>query len=222
MLKPIQGLMQNFHQRVISPGLKLVVMISFSLLLVNWKPVMALAAPNIPNPSELSRAVQEIENLDAMRSGLASSLEGRTEEPTLQTMKEVCRPVGMRAMQLSQENGWQVKQIAKKYRNPAHAPDHLQAQIALAKFEREPDLVGFWDRETIDGQPGTRYYRRIDVEASCLACHGLKENRPQFVEDNYPQDLAYNFHVGDLRGMYAVFIPDNVKQAIQDAVNPSS
>jgi hypothetical protein len=60
------------------------------------------------------------------------------------------------------------------------------------------------------------------VEASCLVCHGAKENRPQFVKDNYPQDLAYNFHVGDLRGMYAVFIPDDMKQAIQDAVNPPS
>lgn len=222
MLKPIQKSMQNFHQRVISLGLTLVVMISFSLLLVNWNPVMALAAPNIPQPSELSRAVEEIENLDAMRSGLASSLEGRTEEPTLQTMQEVCRPVGMRARQLSQENGWQVKQIAKKHRNPAHAPDNLQSRIALARFEQHPELVGFWDRETIDGQSGTRYYRRINVEASCLACHGLKENRPQFVKDNYPQDLTYNFHVGVLRGMYAVFIPDDVKQAIQDAVNPSS
>ncbi len=220
MLKPIQEVIQNFHQRRISHILKLVVTLSFSVLLFSWKPAMALAAPNIPNPSELSRAVQEIENLDAMRSGLAASLEGRTEEPTMQTMKEVCRPVGMRAMQLSHENGWQVKQIAKKYRNPAHAPDNLHAQIALAKFEREPDLVGFWDRETIDGQLGTRYYRRIDVEASCLACHGLKESRPQFVKDNYPQDLAYNFDVGDLRGMYSVFIPDDVKQALQDAANP--
>lgn len=220
MLKPIQKFMGNFHQGVINPVFKLFVAFSFSLLLFSGKPVTALAAPNIPNPSELSRAVEEIENLDAMRSGLAASLEGRTEEPTLQTMKEVCRPVGMRAMQLSQENGWQVKQIAKKYRNPTHAPDNLHAQIALARFEREPDLIGFWDRETIDGQSGTRYYRRINVEANCLVCHGAKDNRPQFVKDNYPQDLAYNFHVGDLRGMYSVFIPDDVKQAIQDAVNP--
>ncbi|MBF2072478.1 MAG: DUF3365 domain-containing protein [Synechococcales cyanobacterium C42_A2020_086] len=220
MLKLIQKSIQNSYQHVISPVFKVVIPISFSVLLFSWQPATALAAPNIPNPGELSRAVQEIENLDAMRSGLAASLEGRTEEPTLQTMQEVCRPVGMRAMQLSQENGWQVKQIAKKYRNPAHAPDNLQSRIALARFEQNPELVGFWDRETIDEQLGTRYYRRINVEATCLVCHGAKENRPQFVKDNYPQDLAYNFHVGDLRGMYSVFIPDNVKQSIQDAVNP--
>ncbi|EKQ69550.1 hypothetical protein OsccyDRAFT_2186 [Leptolyngbyaceae cyanobacterium JSC-12] len=119
MSKPIQKPMQNC-QAILKPVLKLVITISFILGLFSWQTTVALAVPNIPKPSELSHAVQEIENLDAMRSGLAASLEGRTEEPTMQTMQEVCRPVGIRAMQLSQENGWQVKQIAKKYRNPAH------------------------------------------------------------------------------------------------------
>ncbi len=199
--------------------MSLVLIIGVSLLSIGWHPAIASAAPVIPNPNELAQAVQEIESLDAMRTGLAASLEGSTEVPTMQTMKEVCRPVGMRAIQLSQENGWQVKQIAKKYRNPDHAPGNLHDQIALAKFNQEPELIGFWDRETLDQQTGTRYYRRIDVEASCLACHGLKDRRPQFVKDGYPQDLAYNFHVGDLRGMYAVFIPDDIQKAIEKAVN---
>ncbi|ASC73389.1 hypothetical protein XM38_043540 [Halomicronema hongdechloris C2206] len=172
------------------------------------------------NPADLAKAVEEIEYLDAMRSGLASSLEGTTEAPTLQTMKEVCKPVGMRAKQLSQDNGWRVKQIASKYRNPAHAPDTFHDKRALAKFEQDPELTGFWERETLNGQDGTRYYRRINVEASCLACHGAQGDRPQFVKDNYPQDLAYDFQVGDLRGMYAVFIPD-VKQALEGALSES-
>lgn len=187
------------------------------MLLISLYPTAALAQTD---PTQLSKAVQEIEQLDAMRSGLASTLKGRTEEPTLQTMKEVCRPVGMRAMELSQENGWQVKQIASKYRSPAHAPDDLHASMALAKFQQDPELVGFWDRETINNQAGTRYYRRINVEQSCLACHGLRNQRPQFVKDNYPQDLAYNFRVGDLRGMYSVFIPD-VKAVLQSALQES-
>lgn len=207
--------MQTLYQRVLS----FILILGVSLLLSNWNPGIASAAPIISNPNELAQAVQEIESLDAMRTGLASSLEGNTEVPTMQTMKEVCRPVGMRAIQLSQENGWQVKQIATKYRNPDHAPGNLHDQIVLSKFNQEPELIGFWDRETLDKQLGTRYYRRIDVESSCLACHGLKDRRPQFVKDGYPQDLAYNFNVGDLRGMYAVFIPDDLQKIIQNAVN---
>jgi hypothetical protein len=220
MLNLIQKFFQKLHQLVLSILVKLFLLISFSLLMIAWSPAIVLAAPIIPHPDELVRAVQEIEALDTMRTGLASTLEGSTEEPTKQTMKEVCRPVGMKAMELSKENGWQVTQIANKYRNPDHAPHNLHDKMALAKFEQDPNLVGLWNLETINQQTGTRYYRRIDVEASCLVCHGLKDRRPQFVQDGYPQDLAYNFKVGDLRGMYAVFIPDDVKKAIQDSVNP--
>ena len=158
-----------------------------SVLLI-WNPSIAQADIEA---AQLAKAVQEIEYLDAMRSGLASTLEGQKQEPTIQTFKEVCQPVGMRAKQLSQENGWQVKQIAKKYRNSAHAPDNLHSQIALAKFEQNPELIGFWEQEKLNGKDGIRYYRRINVEASCLACHGRKNSRPQFVKDKYPQDPSF-------------------------------
>lgn len=168
----------------------------------------------------LSKAVQSIEELDSMRSGLASYLETDPEQPTAETMKKVCKPVGMKAQQLSQENGWQVKQISNKYRNPAHAPDGPESRKALARFERDAELMGFWQAETVGEQAGTRYYRRIDVEASCLACHGGKAGRPEFVKNNYPEDLAYNFKEGDLRGMYSVFMPE-MQAALQDALTQS-
>ncbi len=180
-----------------------------------WNPSIADAQTE---PTQLAKAVQEIEYLDTLRSGLASTLENSTEEPTIQTLKEVCKPVGMRAKQLSQENGWQVKQISSKYRNPAHTPDNLQSKRVLAKFEQNPELIGLWQRETFNDQNGVRYYRRINVEASCLACHGARDSRPQFVKESYPQDLAYNFKTGDLRGVYAVFIPD-IQTVLQEAAN---
>ncbi|MFE4106888.1 Tll0287-like domain-containing protein [Almyronema epifaneia] len=196
---------------------RLMLGIALGALLLIAHPAIAQAQPE---PAELAKAVEEIENLDALRRTLAASLAETATAPTAETLKQVCKPVGMKAMQLSQANGWQIKQIANKYRNPAHAPDNLQAQIALAKFEQNPDLKGFWQTETQAGESGVRYYRRIDVAASCLACHGGKSDRPQFVKDNYPQDRAYNFNVGDLRGLYAVFMPD-VKQAIAEALTGS-
>lgn len=191
-------------QRLLNISLSFLIGVTVLLMVLMGNPAIANAETN---PVQLSKAVQEIEYLDAMRSGLASTLKDQPEVPDLDTFKKVCKPVGMRAKQLSQENNWQVKQIAKKYRNPDHAPDSLQALMALAKFEQNPQLIGFWNQETLNGKEGTRYYRRINVEASCLACHGAKGNRPEFVKEKYPQDLAYDFKVGDLRGMYAVFIP---------------
>jgi hypothetical protein len=48
----------------------------------------------------------------------------------------------------------------------------------------------------------------ITVQPSCLACHGPKDERPAFVKKDYPEDRAYGFEDGDLRGIYAVFVPD--------------
>jgi len=182
--------------------------VALCLILLSFcTPQSALANSD---PSQLSHAIEEIENLDALRSGLASSLKDMPETITPETFKQVCKPVGMKAKQLSQENGWQVKQIASKYRNPAHAPDTPEAEAALELLDTHPELMGFWEPETLNGQSGRRYYRRIDVEATCLGCHGAKGARPEFVKQKYPQDLAYDFEVGDLRGMYAVFIPDDL------------
>jgi hypothetical protein len=37
-------------------------------------------------PAALAKAVSEMEQLDRMRVGLASTLKGRSEEPTMETM----------------------------------------------------------------------------------------------------------------------------------------
>lgn len=160
------------------------------------------------SPDQLAKAVEAIENLDALRSGLASTLEGKTEPPTAETMKTVCKPVGMEAKRIAQTEGWQLRQVSQKYRNPEHRPQNATELVALEQFSANSELQGLWQRGQVNGQPGTHYFRRINVSPGCLACHGQKSRRPQFVANNYPEDLAYDFKPGDLRGMYATFIPD--------------
>ncbi len=155
------------------------------------------------DPMELGQAVTEVELLDQMRSGLASSLADNPTTPTIETFRAVCAPVGKRAQEIAKTNGWQVRQVALKYRNPAHKPQNQREEAALEEFSTHPDLQAFWQTD----DQATYYFRRIQVEASCLACHGAKDQRPSFISAKYPQDLAYNFAVGDLRGMYEVIIP---------------
>ncbi|MCT0198978.1 DUF3365 domain-containing protein [Synechococcus sp. CS-1325] len=165
----------------------------------------------------LSKAVVAMEQLDQLRISLASTLEGRSEEPTIETMKEVCKPVGLRAIAIGKENGWQVRQVATKFRNPDHAPTNLQERQVIDLFSRHPEINGLWEPAVAEEGVGLNYYRRINVEASCLACHGTKANRPAFVKANYPDDKAFDFKLGDLRGMYAVYMPE-LSAAL--AVNP--
>lgn len=174
-----------------------------TLLTVVWN----VPAAGGPDPDELARVVQAIENLNALRSGLAGTFEGRQEPADQTTFQQVCKPVGMQAKRLAQTNGWQVIQMAEKYRNPAHQLDP-EGRSAYRLLEVNKRLMGLWTRTELEGQVGTRYFRRITVESSCLACHGAKKNRPAFIKKTYPNDRAYDFQEGDLRGIYAVFVPD--------------
>jgi hypothetical protein len=187
-----------------------------ALLLLGLSPATALAAAGEApvDPAVLARAVAQMEQLDRLRISLASSLEGSSEEPTMDTMREVCMPVGKRAVAIGQENGWQVRQVASKYRNPDHAPAGTEETEVIDLFARQPEITGLWEPATAEQGAGVNYYRRIDVQASCLACHGSKDSRPAFVKEKYPADRAFNFKPGDLRGMYAVFIPE-----VQAAMN---
>lgn len=47
------------------------------------------------------------------------------------------------------------------------------------------------------------------VGAACLACHGEKNTRPEFVKEKFPEDRAHGFNAGDLRGLYSVFVADS-------------
>lgn len=165
-----------------------------------------------PTPPEPIRAAVEdrIEAINNMRESLARTID--TPDVDKETFQRVCKPVGMRAKQLAQSTGWDVQQLAVKYRNPAHVPD-AEADSVHAVFADHPEQTSTWLRTVRNGTLGWRYLRRIDVQPSCLACHGAKESRPDFVKQGYPQDRAYGFEPGDLRGLYAVFVADSLATA---------
>ena len=161
-----------------------------------------------PARAALARAVQEVEALDLLRSTLARTFAAGGVSANDSTFAQVCKPVKGKAMALAKETGWSIAQLAERNRNPDNTLDS-EARVAFRQFQREPALVSVTRRTTYKGVAGTRYLRRITVESACLACHGAKEQRPDFVSRNYPADKAFGFAAGDLRGVYSVFIPDS-------------
>lgn len=159
------------------------------------------------DPEALARAVREVERIDAMRSALAGTLARSPTPPDPETFEQVCKPVGAEAHRVALENGWRFVQMAVRYRNPAHQAD-AEAASAMAAMHEDGAIRGLWLRTAMEGDAGTRYLRRITVEPSCLACHGERDARPDFVKENYPDDRAFGFANGDLRGVYSVFLPD--------------
>lgn len=155
---------------------------------------------------DLARAVTEVERLDALRASLATQF-GTAEQPDRAMFQEVCAPVGEEAKRVAEANGWTVRQLAEKYRNPVNTADREAARF-IHTFTADPSVQGVWIRTEMNGVPGMRYLRRIEVKESCMPCHGTRDSRPEFIKTGYPRDRAYNFDVGDIRGVYSVFIPD--------------
>lgn len=159
---------------------------------------------------ELARAVAAVERLDSLRATLAASFAGTGVEPDRETFQRVCAPVGQEARRIAGENGWKVEQLAIRYRNPAHEADR-KARGVMELMEKRPDLMGLWERSPAKRDPKLRYFRRIEVRPACLACHGAKDRRPEFVEESYPDDRAFGFAPGDLRGVYSVTFPSDAE-----------
>jgi len=159
----------------------------------------------------VARAVTEIEALDALRSTLARTFAAGGVTATDSTFAQVCKPVKMQSMKVAREQGWMIAQLAERNRNADNTLD-AGARRVFTAMQRDPALMGQWERTTLKGTTGLRYYRRVTVEPSCLACHGAKAARPDFVVKGYPKDKAFGFAVGDLRGLYSVFLPDSTSQ----------
>jgi hypothetical protein len=150
-------------------------------------------------PSEMTSAVEAIEQIHALREGLANSLDSNS-VATQETFSKVCKPVGQQAELLSNKNPWKLRQVSDKYRNPKHKANDDE-MIAIQKFKNNPEMLSLFS----ESKEGVYYFRRITVQAKCLSCHGDADKRPEFIKKNFPQDLAFNFKVGDLRGLYSVY-----------------
>lgn len=189
---------------------RLLLLVSLLSLVVACKQQPSADAPEATEPDATLRTavVDEIEALNAMRSRLALTINEDSVDQG--TFARVCKPVGQRAQTIAAERGWAVQQVAEKYRNPANQPDSAAA-VVHTRFAENDDLTRLWTRTERNGTTGWRYYRRIVVEPSCMACHGAQEDRPAFIRQNYPDDRAYGFSPGDLRGLYAVFVPDSLR-----------
>jgi hypothetical protein len=158
------------------------------------------------NRARIAEAINFLDSLNNMRSALAAGIQGSHEKITEGTFAQVCKPVGAALKSKALEQGWTASHVAKRYRNPAHALGDKQRNL-FNLFMDSPKLDALVLHDMHNSQIGFSIYRRINVEDSCLACHGAQSSRPNFIVSKYPKDLAYNFKSGDLRGLYWVFIP---------------
>jgi hypothetical protein len=182
------------------------VRIVFAIALVGTLAGASLAASADDAARKKDRAEEIAKELVSLRSDLARTLISAQTEVTEQTFQQVCGPVGARAKERAAQEGVVIRQAAIKNRNPKHAASPSEARV-LNAFLRDPGKKDQWDQTQIEGKTYDRYMRRIDVEEPCLQCHGPKDSRPNFIVTKYPDDKAFDFTVGDLRGAIVVMVP---------------
>jgi len=156
-----------------------------------------------------SQVIDQLNQLSKMREGLASSLVGRSSQDpiTADTFQKVCAPVGKALREWASSSGVHAQQLATRFRNPTNQAQGTDAKLIQA-WEKDPSQLTAVFTSVRDGKPGMQIVQRIPVAEGCLQCHGEKSSRPDFIQKKYINDQAHSFRVGDLRGIFSVWIPD--------------
>ena len=178
--------------------------------------VVMLALPvAAADPPEAERArIAAREVLEETRSLLQGALAGG--KPPASALR-VCASIAQNVARKHEAEGWRVRRVSQKVRNPGDTPD-----------PDERDVLRFWEQEkaagrlgpttehreivTEGGQRYIRYMRPIFIAGPvCLQCHGapskLDPDVVRALEELYPQDQATGYAVGDLRGAISVKVP---------------
>lgn len=140
-------------------------------------------------------------------------------ENDLVTAFEVCATVAYSLTEEIQDSlpqGITVKRTSFKHRNPRNKADPEEKKI-LRNFEKELAKKGSLSNyyiQYVKAQDEFRYYKPMTVGKLCLKCHGeielLDKDVVLSLRENYPDDKAIGYVLGDFRGAIRVAIPAEI------------
>jgi serine phosphatase RsbU (regulator of sigma subunit) len=110
-------------------------------------------------------------------------------------------------------SGFSFENVSDQPRSPEHQADEIELQ-AMAYFRQNPKeqvLFKPFNNPKKNGEEYYLYARPIWIEKHCLKCHGNREDAPPVVRDKY--DTAWNYKVGDLRGLLSIKLPAETVKA---------
>lgn len=166
----------------------------------------AAAAGDIAQEHRKDNAIANVNEIIEMRSALAKEFIKPGTEITEDVFKSVCGSVAKRVKEITEKEGVTIRHASVKNRNPKHAATPEEAEL-IGRFDADRKLTEAQEAFEKDGKRFFRYTKPIFVEQACLACHGDKDKRPRFIVEKYPDDKAFGFKKGDLRGIISVTAP---------------
>ena len=149
---------------------------------------------------------------DALGKGLMTALLGQLETGGPPAALAFCADSAQALTARYQQEGLDVHRTSLKVRNPRNAPDSVEVRVLdqLAALHAAgtlpPEYVEI--RRLGTGTRELRYFRPIQVQRGCLACHGAVDGIAPAIQtvlaERYPEDAAVGYAEGDLRGVIAV------------------
>lgn len=152
---------------------------------------------------------------DALLKRLVGRLTEEYQQGGAERGVQVCTQVAQSlTREIATEQGVPIRRVSLKNRNPRNAPNAWERQV-LQRWERDLRAgkpigeVSQWRTER--GQRVYRYMRPIIIAMPlCLECHGepktIKPEVRRLIRQNYPNDKATGYKLGDLRGAFSVTI----------------
>jgi hypothetical protein len=146
---------------------------------------------------------------------LISNLQKAIEENGIPGAVEFCSTEAMIIKEkVGTEYGVKIKRVSNFYRNPKDKPDEMEGRILETyEYDVENQIKPTPNIQAIDGGEVLLYSKAIVIPGGlCLNCHGepnkeINSETLTKIDSIYPGDLARNHKVGDLRGMWAIYIP---------------
>ncbi len=98
-----------------------------------------------------------------------------------------------------------VQTVSDRARNSKNMADESEMK-AINAFKNDASLSQYYEYVKDKNGGYYQYAIALKIEKKCLKCHGAKKDAPEFIQEMY--DSAYNYKIGDIRGILSVKVPE--------------
>lgn len=154
------------------------------------------------------QTIEATGKIKAFAVELKDTLKTNIEHGGLKQGIEVCKKMAIPIAQKHSTDGWQLKRTSLKLRNTLNAPDVWEIE-QLNNFERQKLNGKNINKLVVTTTTDTGVFRlmkAIPTGEVCLKCHGknISSEVKNSLGKNYPQDIATDFSLGDIRGAFSI------------------
>ena len=171
---------------------------------------------NFSNANDLlSYEKQSKISIKELAVNLKKSLKGVLKESGPIAAVEYCNIAALDiTSDVSNKNNIFIKRTSLKLRNKNNMPDRWEIDV-LNNFEKRKKngenimSLSYQAVYKDNNKSFYRYMKAIPTGKVCLTCHGsnIDPKLASKISELYPDDNAYNYKLGDIRGAFSVKIP---------------